>query len=86
MGWLVRDVDTFVRHVSETYGIAYENIVVLAHSVGSVLISTWVHDYAPSIRALILGSPALRVRLYVPFAVHGLRLLQKIRGCGLEPE
>jgi alpha-beta hydrolase superfamily lysophospholipase len=79
-GCLVRDVDGFVRHVSETYDIAYENIVVLAHSVGSVLVSTWIHDYAPPIRALVLGSPALRVRLYVPFAVTGLRFLQKIRG------
>lgn len=79
-GCIVKDVDTFVRHVSETYDIPYENIVVLAHSVGSVTVSTWVHDYAPPIRALILGSPALRVRLYVPFAVPGLRLLQKLRG------
>lgn len=79
-GHLIKDVDTFVRHVSTTHEIDYENIVVLAHSVGSVLVSTWVHDFAPPIRALILGSPALRVRLYVPFAVTGLRLLQKIKG------
>lgn len=77
---IVRDVDSFVRHVSETHDIPFENIVVLAHSVGSVLVSTWVHDFAPPIRALILGSPAFRVRLYVPFAVPGLRLFQKIRG------
>ena len=79
-GTIIRDVDAFVRHVSTTYGIAYENIVVLAHSVGSVAASMWVHDYAPPIRALIVGSPALRIRLYVPGAVFGLRLLQKIRG------
>jgi len=79
-GCLVKDVDSFVRHVSTTYGIPYENIVVLAHSVGSVLVSTWVHDYAPPIRALVLGSPALRVRLYLPFAIPGLRLLAKLRG------
>ena len=79
-GCLVSDVDCFVRYITAAYNIAIENIVVLAHSVGSVLVSTWVHDYAPRIRALILGSPALRVRLYVPFAVPGLRLLQKIRG------
>jgi alpha-beta hydrolase superfamily lysophospholipase/SAM-dependent methyltransferase len=79
-GALVKDVDSFVRHVSAEYGFAYENTVVMAHSVGSVLVSTWVHDYAPPIRALVLGSPALRVRLYVPFAVPGLRLLQKVKG------
>lgn len=79
-GCLVSDVDSFVRHITTAYNIAIENVVVLAHSVGSVLVSTWVHDYAPRIRALILGSPALRVRLYVPFAVPGLRLLEKVRG------
>ena len=77
---LTKDVDTFVRHVSTTQAIDYENIVVLAHSVGSVLVSAWVHDFAPPIRALILGSPALRVRLYVPFAVVGLRLLNRLKG------
>ena len=79
-GCLVKDVDAFVRHVSTAYGIDYQNIVVLAHSVGSVLASTWVHDYAPPIRALILGSPALRIRLYAPFAITGLRLLQRVKG------
>ena len=79
-GVLVKDADSFVRHVSTEYGLSHENIVVMAHSVGSVLAGTWVHDYAPPIRALVLGSPALRVRLYVPFAVPGLRLLQKIKG------
>ncbi len=77
---LVKDVDSFVRHVSETYGITQENIVVMAHSVASVLVSAWAHDYAPRIRGLVLGSPALNVRLYVPFAVQGLRLLEKLRG------
>ena len=79
LGVLVRDVDAFVSHVSRHYGIPMENIVVLAHSVGSVLAATWVHDYAPKIRALVLGSPALRVRLYVPFAIPGLRLLLKLK-------
>lgn len=79
LGVLVRDVDAFVGHVSRQYGIPVENIVVFAHSVGSVLAATWVHDYAPKIRALVLGSPALRVRLYVPFAIPGLRLLLKFK-------
>lgn len=79
VGQLVRDADEFVKHVAAEHGLAMENIAVLAHSVGAVLASAWVHDYAPPIRALILGSPALRVRLYVPFAIPGLRLLHRIR-------
>lgn len=78
-GELVRDADEFVKHIVAEHGIAMENIVVLAHSVGAVLASTWVHDYAPPIRALVLGSPALRVRLYVPLAIPALRLLMRIR-------
>lgn len=77
-GCLVKDVDAFVRHISTHHGIAMENIAVVANSVGSVLVSSWVHDYAPPLRALVLGSPALRVRLYVPFAVPLLRLVSRV--------
>ncbi|MGB5063357.1 MAG: bifunctional alpha/beta hydrolase/class I SAM-dependent methyltransferase [Candidatus Competibacter sp.] len=79
LGVLVRDVDAFVAHVARQYGIPIENIVVFAHSVGSVLAASWVHDYAPQIRALVLGSPALRVKLYVPLAIPALRLLLRFK-------
>ena len=79
VGQLVRDADEFVTRVAAEHGIAMRDIAVLGHSVGAVLAGAWVHDYAPPVRALVLGSPALRVRLYVPFAIPGLRLLQKIR-------
>lgn len=77
---LVKDADAFVRHVSGVHGIPVGNMVVLAHSVGAVVIAAWVHDHAPPIRAMVLATPAFRVRLYVPFAVAGLRLMQAIRG------
>lgn len=76
LGRMVRDAEEFVRHVSREHGITIENMAVVAQSVGAVLAATWVHDYAPPIRALVLGTPALRVRLYVPFAITGLRLLR----------
>lgn len=76
----VRDVDSFVAHVSREYGIAMENILVLAQSVGAVLATTWVHDYAPPIRGMVLGSPAFKVKLYVPFARQGIALWAKVRG------
>lgn len=75
----VRDADSFLRHVSATYGIAFENMVLLGHSVGSVIISTWLHDYARPIRGAVLGSPAFHVKLYAPLAVPALRALQRIR-------
>lgn len=76
----VRDLDCFVRHIRETDGFATDQVVVLAQSVGAVLASTWVHDYAPDIRALVLASPAFSVKLYVPFAREGIALWQKLKG------
>jgi alpha-beta hydrolase superfamily lysophospholipase/SAM-dependent methyltransferase len=76
---LVSDVDCFMRHISQTYGKRLENMVVLAQSVGAVTVAAWVHDYAPHIRAMILAAPALEIKLYVPLAIPGLRLLLKMR-------
>jgi alpha-beta hydrolase superfamily lysophospholipase/SAM-dependent methyltransferase len=79
---IVKDVDEFVRHVGERHGFALEDMIVLAHSVGAVAVTAWVHDYAPPIRGLILAAPAFRVKLYVPLAVPLLRLRQKLLGLG----
>jgi alpha-beta hydrolase superfamily lysophospholipase len=76
----VHDVDRFVRHIAAEYGIRIENIAVIAQSVGAVLASTWVHDYAPRVRCLVLAAPAFKVKLYVPFARSGLALQYKLRG------
>ncbi|WP_419737207.1 bifunctional alpha/beta hydrolase/class I SAM-dependent methyltransferase [Pseudomonas sp. COR18] len=76
----VRDVQTFCDHLGTTFGIAEENLAVVAQSVGAVIVATWVHDYAPKIRALVLASPAFKVKLYVPFARTGLALLRRFRG------
>jgi len=76
----VRDVQTFIDHIHATHGIAHADMAVLAQSVGAVLIATWAHDYAPKIRCLVLASPAFKVKLYVPFARPGLRLMQALRG------
>ncbi len=74
---VVKDVDTFVRHVAEKYNIAVPEMIVLAHSVGAVTVAAWVHDYAPPMRAMILAVPAFRVKLYVPLAIPFLRLWKK---------
>ncbi len=79
IGVLVKDVDAFVRHISEQHGIAIEDIAVVAQSVGAVLVSAWVHDYAPKIRCMVLASPAFKVKLYVPLARPGLALMLKLR-------
>jgi len=79
-GTSVRDVETFVRGISQRHGIAIEDMAAIGQSVGAVLVSAWMHDYAPRLRAAVLGSPAFSIKLYVPFAVPGLALLRKLRG------
>ncbi len=75
----VRDLDAFVKFVSREYGIPVENMVLVANSVGAVTAAAWVHDFAPRIRAMVLAAPAFRIRLYIPFAIPGLRILNKFR-------
>ena len=73
---IVKDLDTFVNYISKTHGIEMENIFVVANSVGAVVCSAWVHDYAPKIRGMALAAPAFEVKLYVPGAMAGSRLLK----------
>jgi alpha-beta hydrolase superfamily lysophospholipase len=80
LGTSVRDVQTFTDHIARTHGMAVEDMAVVAQSVGAVLAATWAHDYAPRIRALVLASPAFKVKLYVPFARPGLAFMRKFRG------
>src|SRR4051812_31375328 len=79
---VVRDAEEWARHLAAAHGVAPHDTVVLAHSRGAVIATAWVHDYAPPLRALILATPAFRVKLYVPFAVPQLRLRQKLFGPG----
>ena len=77
---LSRDLDRFIAHIRDHHGIAVEDTVVVAQSVGAVVAATWVHDYAPRLRGLVLASPAFKVKLYVPFARPLLKLMHKLRG------
>jgi alpha-beta hydrolase superfamily lysophospholipase/SAM-dependent methyltransferase len=79
---VIKDVAAFVRQIEERYEIALENMILLAHSLAAVAVTTWVHDYAPPIRALVLATAAFEVKLYVPLAIPALRLQQKLFGMG----
>lgn len=78
-GVVVKDLDEFVAKICEQYGLAHSDLVLIGHSVGAVTLSTWVHDYAPQIRAMVLATPAFDVRLFVPLAKPTLRWWQKVR-------
>ena len=79
-GVLVRDVDAFVQHLATAHGIAPGQVVPVAQSFGAALVATWVHDYAPRLRGLVLASPAFKINLIVPGALLGLKALYAVRG------
>lgn len=75
---LERDMEDFFHHLQSSYGVMAEKTVVIAHSVAAVVAGLWVADYAPKLAGLVLATPALEVKLYVPLARQGLRLLQAL--------
>ena len=80
LGASIRDVDEFVAEVGRQAGVDTREISVIAQSVGAVIVSAWLHDYAPKVRCAVLASPAFKVKLYVPFARAGLGAMEKVRG------
>jgi alpha-beta hydrolase superfamily lysophospholipase len=58
----VRDVQTFVDHITQRHGIVPEDMAIVAQSVGAVIASTWAHDYAPMVRAMVCAISAPRGR------------------------
>jgi len=79
-GTSVRDIQTFMAHLGADHQVRPEDTYVVAQSVGAVLVSTWLHDYAPQVRGVTLASPAFKVKLYVPFARTGIKLMMALRG------
>jgi alpha-beta hydrolase superfamily lysophospholipase len=77
---IAKDLQYFAEHIKNAYGVKEENIAVIAQSIGAVAAALWAHDYAPNIRALVLGAIAFNIRLFVPFALSGLNLFYNLRG------
>lgn len=75
---LIRDAHIFIEHLANKYSLETENLAVVGNSLGALVASGWVHDYAPNIRALVLAAPAFRIKLYMPFAIPLLRLARKL--------
>lgn len=76
---VIHDIDDFIRHLGDAHGVHAEQMVILAQSVGAVSAAAWVHDYGPRIKGMVLAAPAFAIKLYVPFAIPGLRVLLKLR-------
>lgn len=60
VGALARAFEAFVRQVTLERQRAVEDVTVLGHGVGAVIVATWVHDYAPRVRAVVLAAPGFR--------------------------
>ncbi|MFZ6658089.1 bifunctional alpha/beta hydrolase/class I SAM-dependent methyltransferase [Undibacterium sp. TJN19] len=71
---LVHDFESFIRHIQTQYAIAPENMLIVANSVGAVIAATWLHDYAPRVRGVVMAAAAFDINLYVPLAKPALRL------------
>jgi alpha-beta hydrolase superfamily lysophospholipase/ubiquinone/menaquinone biosynthesis C-methylase UbiE len=76
---LAQDFDIFVNHICDTYDFEPENIVVIANSVGAVIAATWMHDYAPRIRGVVMAAAAFDINLYVPLAKPSLRFALRFK-------
>lgn len=79
---LERDANAFVQAVSTEYGIAPEDMAIMGHSEGSVIASSLVLNHRPEVRGMVLGSPALRIKLYLPFSYALLRAWVRVRPQG----
>ena len=74
----VNDLNCFVGHISQQFGLSSKNTVLIANSVGSVMALSWILNYAPNLKGCILGAPAFSIKLYIPFALPILKLLSKV--------
>jgi alpha-beta hydrolase superfamily lysophospholipase/SAM-dependent methyltransferase len=77
---LVEDLDAFVHHIRDAHGIAVEDMVLVANSVGAVIAATWMHDHAPAVRGVVMAAAAFAIKLYIPLAIPALKL-----GLGFKP-
>lgn len=75
----VRDLASFVNHIKNEYQIKEEDIFIVANSIGGVILSAYIHDFAPNIAGIALLAPAFEIKLYIPFARELVILLTKIK-------
>ena len=73
----VRDLNSFVSFIKKEYEILEKDIFIIANSIGGVILTAWVHDYAPEIAGMALLAPAFEIKLYVPLAKEFIILLTK---------
>ena len=68
----------YVYAILRDLKIKEEDIFIIANSIGGVILSAYVHDFAPNIAGIALLAPAFEIKLYIPFAKQLITLLTKI--------
>ena len=74
----VRDLDAFSKFLHSEYNVKNRDIFVVANSIGGVIASAWVHDFAPEIAGMALLAPAFEINLIVPGANQMITLGTKL--------
>lgn len=75
----VRDLDMFSKYLHHQYQIDEQDIFVIANSIAGVIVTSWVHDFAPAIAGMALLAPAFEIKLYVPFANEFIGFTTKLK-------
>src|SRR5690606_4826291 len=44
----VRDLDAFAQYLESSYKVNINDVFIIANSIGGVIASAWVHDFAPN--------------------------------------
>ncbi|UIR55498.1 bifunctional alpha/beta hydrolase/class I SAM-dependent methyltransferase [Sphingobacterium sp. SRCM116780] len=75
----VRDLDMFSKFLHQHYQVKEQDIFVIANSIAGVIVTAWVHDFAPTIAGMALLAPAFEIKLYVPFANEFIGFTTKLK-------
>ncbi|MFU1859173.1 bifunctional alpha/beta hydrolase/class I SAM-dependent methyltransferase [Sphingobacterium sp. NGMCC 1.201703] len=75
----VRDLDSFVSYIHAEYAVDTKDVFVIANSIAGIIVSAWVHDFAPPIAGMALLAPAFEIKLYVPLANQIIALGTKLK-------
>ena len=75
----VRDLEYFKNYLFNEYAVKEEDIFVIANSIAGVIVTAWIHDFAPKISGMALIAPAFEIKLYVPFANELIGLTTRLK-------
>jgi len=73
----VKDLNSFAGHIHSQFGIEQSDMLVVANSVSSTMLISWVMNYGANIKGCVLAAPAFSIKLYIPLALPSLRLLSR---------